>query len=265
MRAACILAVFFLAVPGDAQTVTSATATEAATTPSATTSTGEVVVEEEDTTTYAADLEQDTAEYLSNATLNPESGAFTIVGWFRPEVLPAAGGLYGNDLAPDRDWACYSDATGRVFYGGFVSGAFKTGNIAAAFSNGTWAMGAFAYDGAQTVKFSIDAAAYDTTDMGGAMDTDNPLFTLGRIGSSEWDGLIAWAGLWSAELGAPALAALYANGPDITYSDLTAGQKINLVSWWDLEEEEGVQRDDSHGANHLTDNNTVGQAEVVYP
>src|SRR5262245_43908996 len=32
----------------------------------------------------------------------------------------------------------------------------------------------------------------------------------------------------------------------------------NLVSFWELEEASGT-RNDSHGTNHLTDNNTVGQ------
>jgi hypothetical protein len=40
------------------------------------------------------------------------------------------------------------------------------------------------------------------------------------------------------------------------YSELTTGQKTNLVSWWNLDEESG-NRSDSHGANTLTDNNSV--------
>lgn len=39
--------------------------------------------------------------------------------------------------------------------------------------------------------------------------------------------------------------------------------KTNLISWWTLDEASGT-RNDSHGTNHLTDNNTVGSAAGVY-
>jgi hypothetical protein len=42
----------------------------------------------------------------------------------------------------------------------------------------------------------------------------------------------------------------------------TRPSKTNLIAWWDLEEESGT-RYDSHGANHLADNNTVGFAPGV--
>ena len=46
---------------------------------------------------------------------------------------------------------------------------------------------------------------------------------------------------------------------NLTAETSTSQLKTNLISWWNLEEASG-QRNDSHGTNHLTDNNTVTQA-----
>jgi len=77
---------------------------------------------------------------------------------------------------------------------------------------------------------------------------------------------IARVGVWARSLGAD-LAALFNSGNGKSYADLTTAEKVDLVSYWDMDEVSG-NRADSHGSNTLTDNNTVtarnsGPAGVV--
>jgi hypothetical protein len=52
---------------------------------------------------------------------------------------------------------------------------------------------------------------------------------------------------------------LYNGGSGLVYDDLSGDEKTawGLVSWWNLDELSG-NRNDSHGTNHLTSNNSVG-------
>jgi len=63
---------------------------------------------------------------------------------------------------------------------------------------------------------------------------------------------------------AAVLDELYGRGFGIDYSDLSADAKVNLESWWKLDEASGT-RVDVHGSNNLSDNNSVtGNPGVVY-
>jgi hypothetical protein len=55
------------------------------------------------------------------------------------------------------------------------------------------------------------------------------------------------------------VAAYNAGGEAAGNVDAANTLTLNLVSWWSLDEASG-QRNDSHGTNHLADNNTVTQA-----
>jgi len=60
------------------------------------------------------------------------------------------------------------------------------------------------------------------------------------------------------------MTSLYNTGRGKAYADLTADEKVGLVSYWNLDETSGT-RYDSHGSNTLTDNNTVTSATNSYP
>jgi hypothetical protein len=82
-------------------------------------------------------------------------------------------------------------------------------------------------------------------------------FNIGRLASSIYtNAKIARVGTWTSVLGASTITSLFNSGNGKSYSDLTAAEKVGLVSYWNLNETSG-NRADSHGSNTLTDNNTV--------
>jgi hypothetical protein len=72
------------------------------------------------------------------------------------------------------------------------------------------------------------------------------------------DGLAAEVGFWRGRIITDTeITSLYNSGAGKAYANLTTAEKVDLVSYWNLSEASG-NRADSHGANTLTDNNTVG-------
>jgi hypothetical protein len=73
-------------------------------------------------------------------------------------------------------------------------------------------------------------------------------------------------GLWSRVLTAGELTSLFNSGNGKKYADLTTAEKVDLVSYWNLDEASGTRKGyNAAGAetNNLTDNNTVGSATAV--
>jgi RHS repeat-associated protein len=98
---------------------------------------------------------------------------------------------------------------------------------------------------------------------GGATDSTFPLSIGAHAdGASALDGRIDEFALYKRVLTANERAWLYNNGAGRSYFDvnpLVNPGTNGLVSWWALDEASGA-RNDSHGANTLTDNNTVTSA-----
>lgn len=95
---------------------------------------------------------------------------------------------------------------------------------------------------------------------GNPLDNGSPFaFGVNNTYNNYWyDGNMCAAGIWDRVLSGVEVTTLYNSGRSaLVYADLDAGLKTGLVSWWDLSEGAGT-RYDSHGTNHLTDNNTVG-------
>jgi hypothetical protein len=98
-----------------------------------------------------------------------------------------------------------------------------------------------------------------------------------RTGSANfWDGLIDFAAIGKppgaiASVIDAISSRLYNGGNFISYSQLTTAEKTDwgLVSWWEMDESSdgsgAVSRSDSHGANTLTDTNTVTSAAGIGP
>ena len=123
---------------------------------------------------------------------------------------------------------------------------------------GAWGFCAGRYDGTKIrANVDVDFAAEDVAD-GSSATGAGTLYvgTGGFSGQPPLYGRMANLGIWSRSLTDGELVSLFNSGRDKRYADLTDGEKVGLVSYWNLDEASGV-RYDSHGTNHLTDNNTV--------
>lgn len=98
-------------------------------------------------------------------------------------------------------------------------------------------------------------------DMG--VTTSDFLVGAGTGITSLFNGQIGPLGFWKRSLTSDERTFLYNNGTGRLYADLPTDFKTSLVSYWNLVETSGT-RNDSHGTNHLTDNNTVGHATGPY-
>ena len=116
------------------------------------------------------------------------------------------------------------------------------------------------FDGvAKTAKLYVDGVLIATsTDTNvGDTDTTQP-FQIGKAGAStstDWDGYVCNAGVWSAALDQDQVKSIM----NKNYDSLSASEKTYLVSWWNLDEETatdgtagtgGVK--DYHSTNHGT-------------
>lgn len=278
MKRFAVLFSLLLVSPLWAQTsaeITGQAQTAAVTTAGALTASGPVA--EEDVTTYAADLSRATSEYLSiadNPTLRAGDTDFSFVLWFKPETNAAFQHVVTKFKAAghEREYLLeyMGGAGGLVKWwvshdGQFLQSVLSTAPLVV----GNWNFIYVYHEDGVNIGVSIDDSAIDVTVHAAGVFEGTAAYHIG--GTDPYNstyganGTMALVGFYRRKLPAGEVTAIYAAGPNLQYADLTAAEKANLEVWWDLEEAEGAQRNDSHGANHLTDNNTVGQAEVVYP
>lgn len=166
----------------------------------------------------------------------------------------------------------YESATKLTFnvYNG-VSTAIGTVQ-SAALSTATWYY-YMVYHSATSneVGISINGAAFTTAATTGAAGVSGAPFQIGSRSASPiyFDGRMQTFAFGAS--GSDSMATIrdlfYNSGNGIVYADLTSAQKTStgLISMWNLTEESGA-RADSHGANTLTDNNTVtaNDGKVAY-
>lgn len=263
---ALLAAVLLAAVPGRAQTgaaLTSGTRTSGALTEADGAAEGDV-------TTYAASARYATDEHFTLAGISlADDTAWTIATW---AYMVSAGevnthGLWGNAFAApnasrgqtsgDIHFFLYNDAGANAGWLGLVATYVDLWHHIVMVADGT---------DVNNIVLYYNGAAQAAKTLADSTQTIKMVMGLGSATLYQLDGHMPLLGVWDGRaLSAPEVSALYGSGPDLQYADLTAAQKVSLVSWWDFEEGQGLQRNDSHGANHLTDVNTVGQAEVVYP
>jgi hypothetical protein len=128
------------------------------------------------------------------------------------------------------------------------------------------------YDSAaDTMNIQINDGPVDSvTKAGGGVDV-SASFLLGRSEKMIYTSSNTYAHLrgnmhsvrfWKRLLTPAERTALYNGGERKRYADLTAGEKTSMISSWELEEASGT-RNDSHGANHLTDNGGVGRYTIA--
>ena len=193
-------------------------------------------------------------EYLSGSAV-ATSGDFSVALWAKPATVGSAI-LLGVDST--NYWYVNNGVDGEkvsLWLNDSVSGAANTQSIAAA--NGAWHLIYVDYRAStKTGRISVNGGALEEST---ALTNGLKYGTAFTIGGNQYDDtFLGFAcGAWSRVLTAPEVISLFNAGNGKKYADLTTAEKVGLVSYWNLDEQSGV-RYDSHGTNHLTDNNTVG-------
>jgi hypothetical protein len=229
----------------------------------------------------SAEFTRANSEYLSiadNAALSMGAGVrFTIAGWYYPTVDAPAGSHHGIltkwwYTGNKREYMVYLNHSGANSTYSFAVSA--DGTTPTILSTGTitlnqWVFICCTYDGANisislnngtpaTAAYSADVNDNVSTLLIGAMDGGG---TPDRFADAR---MASW-GIWKRVLTAGEITSLYNSGAGRLYTDLSTSDKVSLQAWWDLGEGSdgtgAVTRNDSHGTNHLTDNNTVASNE----
>ena len=181
------------------------------------------------------------------------TGSWTLAFWCN---YPDASAYYDTFNVTSNPTRIY-----RAVSTGAMTFSFNAGTVNPAsqvITNGDWHLVTTWHDGAGGYGYSIDGIT-PVTASGTQCNAGTNLF-LGVYtdgGSNALTGALSKTAFWSRVLDASERTALFASGNGLRYAELTDGLKTGLVSWWELDEVSGV-RYDSHGTNHLTDNNTVG-------
>jgi len=119
-------------------------------------------------------------------------------------------------------------------------------------TTGTWHFLAFTKSGS-VVTMYLNNNFEASGSMGDVNVSTANVFNLGAFeATSKLDGLMDKAGMWRRALTSGELVTLYNSGFGKQYKQLTSGEKVDLISYWDLNETNLVSRSDSHSSGHLT-------------
>jgi hypothetical protein len=146
---------------------------------------------------------------------------------------------------------------------GFEYGSYRAGGATArwgsAINDGNWHhVLSWNAESESKVYISVDNGTPVSAATTAVLEVIENEFRLGMLGGiSAYGGQLGEVAIWSRVLTADERTAFFNSGNGKTYADLTAAEKVGLVSYWNLDEVSGT-RVDSHGSNDLTDNNTVG-------
>jgi len=134
--------------------------------------------------------------------------------------------------------------------GGTPVGFMNQGS--AVFDTTTWHFITIGWDGsnfyAQIDNDAIRSVACTSIN---APPVGGSFMVLGSPSLLPFTGSICGVSLWSRWLSDTERTALYNSGNGLTYNNLSDSLKVNLTSYWALNEASGT-RNDSHSANHLT-------------
>lgn len=127
----------------------------------------------------------------------------------------------------------------------------------------TWNFVVATYDGTN-ISVSVNAGTQNQTAFSTDVFNGTDAFTLGRAdaGLPNMNGRQDCPAFWKSARGAGGalstakIAKLYKAGVGMAYRDLDSDLKTGLVSWYNLDGD----LQDSHGTNHLTNNNSLGFA-----
>jgi hypothetical protein len=143
-----------------------------------------------------------------------------------------------------------------------LSGGYKRVLSSSAVTTNTWYFIQAYHDPVNDLlAISINNGSFNTTAHNGGMYDGTAPF---KIGAGQYDnvnyyfhdGLMQSVGFYSSIPSSDVRTSLYNSGIAKLHCQLTAAEKVGLVSYWNLDEQSGTAYD-SHGSNDLTDNNTV--------
>jgi hypothetical protein len=109
------------------------------------------------------------------------------------------------------------------------------------------------------IGISVNNGNFDTVAYSAGIVDGTAEFRIGareNLATCYADGLIQSAAVYSSIPSSSVRTSLYNSGIAKLHCQLTAAEKVGLVSYWNLDEQSG-NAIDSHGSNDLTDNNTV--------
>lgn len=206
----------------------------------------------------------------SNSTLQTGDVDFWVAGWVDRVAVGSNESLFskGYSGASGGEFTAYLQSGDNAINFSVRDAADTTTysvNHTSAFSAGAWAFVIAWHDAANdTINVSVNGGTPQSAAATGGVFTGTGAFELGAITASNFlNGRMAsWAFGKSPPGGIAGVIStirdrLYASGNGIVYADTTAAERTDwgLVSWWDLVRS-GVFTD-SHGTNHLTNNNGV--------
>jgi hypothetical protein len=204
------------------------------------------------------------SQYLSiasNASLQDGNIDFSFAGWvFLDSFSPSSGSLWGKTDAGKAEFSLATNAANVLRWLCSADGSVFTLVQSGVLAVSQWYFVHCYHDAAlDQIGFQIDNGTPVTASFNSAGPFNNTSsLTVGRESGAPTytNARVASLGFWKRRLTAGEVTNLYNGGRGKQYSDLTTGEKANLISWWNLNEASGT-RNDSHGTNHLTDNNGV--------
>ena len=224
---------------------------------------------------HAAQFTAANSEYLSvasNATLQTGDIDFSVAGWFYSNRIT---GVSVNqplisktdNSSPNVEWVIYQPSgTASLLFRVDANGD-SAGNVTvtqATLPLAVWHYVVAWHDSVgNTINIQVDNAAANTTAHATGLTAGDAPLEVGKWLSGFLDGRLACWGFWKRTLTDAEKTWLYSGGVaprkysevGVTGNDGSA-LKTSLISYWNLDEDSGT-RNDSHGTNHLTDNNTV--------
>jgi hypothetical protein len=194
----------------------------------------------------------------SNSVFKVGNEDFSICGWMKPTATSNDGfcSIYSTG---QRSFNIYADGTYRftMSHDGTTTSSLTSATVVV----DTWAFIVAIYDSVNDEMRLIidDGTVYTKANSLGAYSGSTEDFRVGVWNSIYADAAYDGIGFFKKVLSAAEITALYNSGNGVSYNDLTTSIKTNLVSWWDLNADEGSNETDSHGGYTLTQNNTPTQ------
>lgn len=200
-------------------------------------------------TSGAADFVSASTQYLSTANttaVSPNTSPFYYSAWVYLDATGSNSAIVSKRDAANTtpEWNVYVTAAGALRGVIWIGGASRGVNHGTSFSAGAWTYVELWWDGSSLYVNQNRGTPASTTASGTCNSLSSPLWIgQGGSGSSYWDGGIQAAGYWSAVPSDTIKNSIYNSGTGKLYSDLSASEKTNLVSFWDLTEYSGTRAD----------------------
>lgn len=210
------------------------------------------------TRSRAAQFTAANSESLTSPWSADYSAGFTVAVWVKVNRITDSDAVVFNTGDRSVEVQCISN-TARILV---KSGdAFYATSLGQSFSV-DWHLWIASYDPAsQVLRIDVDQLTASTSSVPTPNESIDTTLHIGGLAGFAFRTLaIGPMAFWSRPITDGERTALYNNGVGKQYADLSDSEKVGLVSFWDLKEESdgttAVTRNDSHGTNHLADNNT---------